>query len=150
MFGLFNKHKAQAARIFDETLEASRDARFYTEFGVPDTFDGRFDCLMLHLCPVFKGLETQDKLSQAVYDVTFKRMELALRETGTGDVGVAKQVRHMMKAFYGRMVAYLEAKDPDEMAMALRRNLYGTVKDEEFVVPNGMVDYALGLMETSQ
>lgn len=147
MFGFFNTHKRRAAQIFDETLAKSRDGRLYAQWGVPDTFDGRFDSLMLHLCPVFKRLDGQDKLSQAVYDVTFKRLELALRETGTGDVGVAKQVRQMMKAFYGRLVAYNEAQSADDMRDALRRNLYGTVKDADFVVPDGMIAYAQGLMK---
>lgn len=144
MFGFFRKRKALAVKIFEDALAQSRQERLYTEFGVPDTFDGRFDSLLLHLWPVFNGMY-DDKLSQAVYDVTFKRLELALRETGVGDAGVAKQVRQMMKAFYGRLVAYGGAANDDEWAQVLRRNLYGTIRDENFIVPVGMIAYARGL-----
>jgi len=116
--------------------------------GVPDTFDGRFDALLLHLWPVFRVLENDDRASQALYDFTFKRMELALRETGTGDLGVGKNVRLMMKAFYGRMVAYNGCQSFDAWRLALSRNLLGTV--ENAAVPDRLVIYARALGDMAE
>lgn len=145
MFAFLTKPRVNPEPLFEAALAASRNPVFYRDLGVPDTFDGRFDALLFHLWPVFRAIEGDDRLSQRLYDLTFKRMELALRETGVGDLGVAKQVRAMMKAFYGRLTSYGASQSHDEMREALRRNLYGTVKDEAFVVPDAMVIYALNL-----
>jgi cytochrome b pre-mRNA-processing protein 3 len=107
---------------------------------VPDTFDGRFESLLLHLWPVFRALQGRDKLSQDLYDLTFKRMELGLRESGTGDLAVGKNVRKMMSAFYGRLSTYNACASDHDWRAALARNVYGTVPDAN--VPQGMIDYA--------
>lgn len=135
----------QATTLFEDSLSLALSPHLYAELGVPDTFDGRFDCLMLHLCPIFNSLNNP-KLAQRLYDVTFSRLEFALRETGTGDAGVAKKVRHMMKAFYGRLNAYNSAQNDNEWATVLRRNLYGTITDPNFTVPPAMILYAQSLM----
>src|SRR5690606_28787530 len=100
MFNPFKRPKKGTVVLFESALAASRNPALYRDMGVPDTFDGRFDALLLHLWPVFRDLK-DDRVAQDLYDLTFKRMELALRETGTGDLAVGRQVRAMMKAFYG-------------------------------------------------
>jgi cytochrome b pre-mRNA-processing protein 3 len=62
---------------------------------------------------------------------------------GVGDLGVGRQVKHMAKAFYGRIASYekgltVGGKRLDE---AMRRNLYGTVSPGESEVAT-MADYA--------
>lgn len=133
--------------LFEAALAASRNPILYRDFEVPDTFDGRFDALLLHLWPMFRSIEVDEKLSQGLYDVTFKRMELALRETGVGDLGVGKQVRAMMKAFYGRLTNYTESRTDEQLRDALRRNLFGTVAKPDFRVSDGMVAYARKLAD---
>ncbi len=148
MFAFLTKPKLSPYPLFEAALAASRNPVLYRDLAVPDTFDGRFDCLLLHLWPIFKALEGQDKLSQKLYDLTFKRMELALRESGVGDLGVGKQVRFMMKAFYGRLSTFSACDSHDAWRDALRRNLYGTVRDGDFKVPDAMVIYAKNLTNT--
>ncbi|MCB1538552.1 MAG: ubiquinol-cytochrome C chaperone family protein [Rhodospirillales bacterium] len=150
MFTLLKRQKAGAAQgdvaaLFEAALAASRNPALYRDYGVPDTFDGRFDALLLHLVPMFRQLAGDEKAAQALYDLVFRRLELALRESGAGDLGVARQVRAMMKAFYGRMVAYGDCQTDTAWREALTRNLYGTVPGIE--VPDGMVVYARNLME---
>jgi len=141
MFGIFKRQNKGTIALFEGALAQSRNRVLYSEWGVPDTFDGRFDAMLLHLWPVFRDLK-DDRAAQDLYDLTFKRMELALRETGTGDLAVGKNVRAMMKAFYGRLTTYNAAHSDADWKAALRRNLYGTVQDESFAVPDAMVDYA--------
>jgi cytochrome b pre-mRNA-processing protein 3 len=148
MFSFLTRPKSDPRPLFEAALAASRNPVLYSDIAVPDTFDGRFDCLLLHLWPVFKALEGQDKFSQQLYDLTFKRMELALRESGVGDLGVGKQVRFMMKAFYGRLTTFSGCQSHDEWRIALRRNLYGTVQTEGFEVPEGIIVYAKNLSTT--
>jgi cytochrome b pre-mRNA-processing protein 3 len=106
-------------------------------YGVPDSFDGRFDLLLIHLFLVINRLanegEQAREFNQALFDVTFADMDQTLREMGIGDMGVPKHQRRMMKGFNGRMHAYDEALKQGEgaFAIALRRNLYGTIEDTE-------------------
>jgi len=142
MFGFFKNSCSDAVEVFEAALAASRNPVLYRDLAVPDTFDGRFDSLLLHLWPVFRTLEGDARFGQLVYDITFKRMELALRETGVGDLGVGKQIRKMMTAFYGRLTTYTNCTTDDMWRDALRRNVYGTITDEAFQVPDGMIAYA--------
>jgi len=151
MFGTLFKQKnktQQVARdLYAQALSNTRAPAFYIDGGVPDTFDGRFDLLMLHLFLILNPLiETpeNDAIAQAVFDVTFKDMDQTLREMGIGDMGVPKHQKRMMKAFNGRMHSYKIAIEPESFADkdikglgpttlegALRRNLFGTVVDAD-------------------
>lgn len=142
MFAFFKKPAAGVVATFETALGAARQPALYSDWGVPDTLDGRFDSLLLHLWPVFRDLQAHMDFTQPLYDLCFKRMELALRETGSGDLAVGRQVRAMMKAFYGRLDAYSACADDDALRAALRRNLYGTVVDDAFQVPDGVLEYA--------
>ncbi len=112
----------------------ARQPVFYREFCVPDTLDGRFDMLALHLFLVLRRLSGQQAsdaetdLAQQLFDVMFGDMDRSLREMGVGDLTVGKRIRAMSEAFYGRVEAYetaLQACDDDVLLKAaLARNLY--------------------------
>lgn len=134
MFGLFksNKNTDEAYQLYSAILEHARLPLFYTDYGVSDTVDGRFDMIVLHAHILFDRLKDgsgeQEQLSQAVFDLMFADMDQNLREMGVGDVGVAKRIKAMAEAFYGRATAYADAlkkKDDDhDLIAALKRNLY--------------------------
>lgn len=130
-------HADPAKRAYAQMLQRTRAPVFYTTYGVPDSFDGRFDLLLVHLFIVIDRLagegEEAREFNQALFDVTFADMDQTLREMGIGDMGVPKHQRRMMKGFNGRMHAYAEALKQGEgaFAIALRRNLYGTIEDTE-------------------
>ena len=147
MFALLKSQKSdenQAAALFDAALEQSLLPVFYTDYVVPDTLDGRFDNLALHLFLIMNpltGTKEGQALSQDLFDTAFRYMEKDLREAGIGDMGVPKHMKRMMKGFNGRVHAYkaaLEGRDWDE---ALRHNLYGTVQDVDTKTLNKMVAY---------
>ncbi|MFI4989278.1 MAG: ubiquinol-cytochrome C chaperone family protein, partial [Alphaproteobacteria bacterium] len=74
------------------------------------------------------------RLAQGLFDAMFDDMDHGLRELGVGDLGVARRVKTMAKAFYGRIAAYdagLAGSD-DVLAAALARNLFGTVVAEPY------------------
>ncbi len=136
------KHNKQVAKeLYRCALLNVRNRYFYEECGVPDTFDGRFDLLLLHIFMILNHLmkhEDCEALSQDIFDITFRDMDQTLREMGVGDVGVPKHMKRMMKAFNGRMHSYQLALDPDSLSgkeieglressleEAIKRNVYG-------------------------
>lgn len=132
-----NPYEQAARDVYAALLLASRQPEFFKRYGVPDTFDGRFDLLLLHVFIVVNRMTAEGKVgadfSQALFDVVFADMDQILREMGIGDMGIPKHMRRMMKAFNGRMHVYAEALKQGEgaVAVALRRNLYGTLEDSE-------------------
>ncbi len=124
-------YSSEAHRLYTEIVEQARSPVFYRERGVPDTLDGRFELIVLHVFLVLHRLKEEDgvdTLSQDVFDVMFADLDQSLREMGVGDLSVGKKVKVMAQSFYGHVAAYDQAIN-DETAMddALRRNLYGTV-----------------------
>ena len=129
--------KIAAAAVHRAAVDQARLVPFYAEHGVPDTLDGRFEMIILHTFLVLhrlRSLPEAQKFSQALYDVLFGDMDRALREMGTGDLSVGKQVRRMAQGLAGRTRAYQDGlAGTGDLVEALRRNLYGTVtpRDED-------------------
>ncbi len=127
-------------KAYYKCLEASRRQEFYTEYGVADTFDGRFDmlCLLMsiYMQKLSQDTEKTKQFSQKLFDTMFKDIDVTLREMGAGDLGVGKRVKVMSESFMGRLTKYsqsVENKDANMLAETLSRNLYrkdGSVKED--------------------
>ncbi len=124
--------QAQAEALYRAIVRQTRRPEFYGSGGVADTFEGRFDLLVVHLALILhrlKGADSAEKaIAQRLTDLFFADMDAALRELGVGDTGVGRRVRQMSEAFYGRLEAYdagLMADDAETLRQALARNLYG-------------------------
>ena len=114
--------------IYGMIVTQAREPLFYRDLGVPDTVNGRFDLLLLHLWLVLrrlKSLEVAPDLSQALFDHFCTDMDDNLREMGVGDLTVPKRMQAFGEAFYGRTAAYdLALTDSDEaLAQALCKNI---------------------------
>jgi cytochrome b pre-mRNA-processing protein 3 len=130
---LFSSSKAEqaAATLYQSIVDQARRHEFYTQLGVPDTPDGRFDLIVAHAVLVFRRLRADEKaaqeVAQALFDHMFADMDENLREMGVGDLGVGKRVKAMAKGFYGRLAAYdagLSSSTAGVLEAALARNLY--------------------------
>lgn len=130
--------KRVAAEAYARLVEQARAPAFFgpEAGGVPDTLDGRFDMIVLHLVLVFRRLRGEgaqsDRFAQDVFDALFTDMDRNLREMGVGDLSVAKRIKNMARAFYGRLSAYDRAFDTaqtvgdlDPLANVLRNNVVG-------------------------
>jgi len=127
MLNLFFRSKQRreaAARIYAALVARAREPVFFARFAVPDSLDGRFDLLTLHVWLVLEHLKGEAQLSQALVDAVFVGFDEALREMGAGDLGMGRKMKKIADAFYGRLKAYGEAEDAAAMADALTRNLY--------------------------
>jgi cytochrome b pre-mRNA-processing protein 3 len=123
---------------YGRIMAQARRPAFYQQYRVPDSFDGRFDLLVLHVCLFMFRAEAEGRagkaFNQGLFDFMFADMDRTLREMGIGDLGVAKRMKKLIQAFYGRMKAYREAlASPEELPLlqALDRNLYGTLSMDE-------------------
>jgi cytochrome b pre-mRNA-processing protein 3 len=120
--------------IYGMIVTQAREPLFYRDLGVPDTVNGRFDLLLLHLWMVLRHLGTLPDgavLSQALFDHFCADMDANLREMAVGDLAVPKKMQKLGEAFYGRAAAYdmaltdsPEALAPHEaLAQAICRNV---------------------------
>ncbi len=153
MFGLFRRrpHERAAYSLYTDAVRAARRPWFYSTLGVPDTLDGRFDLVGLHVFLLVDRLHREGAagkaLAQAVFDAMFADMDFNLREMGVGDMTVGKKVKQMMTAFHGRSTVYAAALEADDAAQgqagleaALARNVW---RGEE---PEGAAASLAGLM----
>jgi cytochrome b pre-mRNA-processing protein 3 len=131
-FNHFSKSRSGSDRTIDSiygTIVArAREPRFYEQYGVPDTVDGRFDLLLLHLWMALRRLGPHglgSPLSQALFDCFCSDMDANLREMGIGDLTVPKRMQKFGEAFYGRAGAYDAAleKGHDALAQTIRKNV---------------------------
>lgn len=135
ILGIFRRrpHERAGFELYGAAVAAARAPALFLELGIPDTVDGRFDLVSLHVALLIRRLRTDGDprgpaLAQAVFDAMFSDMDLNLREMGVGDLSVGKHVRRMWEAFHGRALAYeaaLDSADPDALAAALARNVWG-------------------------
>ena len=114
--------------IYGMIVAQAREPLFYQALGVPDTVNGRFDMVLLHLWMVLRRLKDVDRagLSQALFDHFCSDMDANLREMGVGDLTVPKRMQAFGQAFYGRSAAYDRAiaAGLEPMAQALNKNIY--------------------------
>ena len=136
MFWPFNRFSSKSRSGSGRTIDSiygmivarAREPRFYQQYGVPDTVDGRFDLLLLHLWMVLRRLGPQgldSPMSQALLDCFCSDMDANLREMGIGDLTVPKRMQKFGEAFYGRSTAYDAAleKGRDALAQAICKNV---------------------------
>lgn len=114
--------------LYGAIMAAALRPHLYASFGVPDTFEGRFECATLHMALVLVRLRQlpppADAAGQALVDRFFDGLDAAIREKGIGDVAVPRRMKRFMQGFYGRVAAYEQAGgDPAALAVAIGRNV---------------------------
>jgi cytochrome b pre-mRNA-processing protein 3 len=118
-------------RLYGAIVAQARAPEFYADYGVPDTIEGRFDMVVLHVYLVFRRLaragERARALGQEMFDLFIEDMDASMRELGVGDLSVPRKVRAMAEGYYGRAGAYdtalIEAGN-GKLAAALLRNVF--------------------------
>jgi cytochrome b pre-mRNA-processing protein 3 len=114
--------------IYGTIVAQAREPVFYQALNVPDTVNGRFDMVVLHLWLLLRrlhGVEGGTAVAQALFDRFCSDMDANLREMGVGDLTVPKRMQKFGEAFYGRTAAYdaAFAAGRDAMSDALARNV---------------------------
>lgn len=120
-------------KLYKACVDSSRRQAFYLNYNVPDTVDGRFDLLLLHVTLVILRLNENIQSGQNLFDMMFTDMERSLREMGVGDMSIGKKMKPMLAGFYGRAGTYKRAlaeKNDELLSAAIARNVYGTTTAE--------------------
>ncbi|MBR0649919.1 ubiquinol-cytochrome C chaperone [Roseomonas terrae] len=125
-------HERAGFELYGAAVAAARSPALFAELGVPDTAEGRFDLVTVHVGLVIRRLRADGDargaaLAQAVFDAMFADMDQNLREMGVSDLAVGKRVRWLWEGFHGRALAYeqaLDSEDPAVLPEALARNVW--------------------------
>ena len=126
-----------ATRLLEVVIDQARRPAFYATYGVPDTMLGRYEMVGLHAYVLLRRLKRiggqGPRIAQTLHDQIFDDFDVALREAGLGDMGIGKRMKKLARNLHGRISAYergLAAGD-EEMAAALRRNLYASAEPSD-------------------
>jgi cytochrome b pre-mRNA-processing protein 3 len=137
LFSARRRREELADRLYGQLVKQARQPGLYAACGVPDTLDGRFEALVLHLFLLLHRLKGEGHDLRALGAAIGERMivdfDENLREMGVGDLSVGKKVTFMAEATYGRIAAYDSGLAAGQAALeaALRRNLFGTLANPD-------------------
>lgn len=97
----------EALDLYSLAVEQARQPAFYTDLGVADRIDARFELYTLHVLLLFVRMRHDGQrgadLAQAMFDQYVSALDNVLRELGVGDVSVGKKMRKLGEALYGRI-----------------------------------------------
>ena len=134
-----SKNTSTVKDVYQSIIDNSRSKIFYIDLDVDDSFESRFDLVILHSFIIFQYfIEIGDKknqLSQSLFDFMFHDFENNLREMGFGDIAVNKRMKKFISAFYGRILSYsnsyAEYKENNSLlnfSLAIKKNIYKNKK----------------------
>jgi len=123
--------------LYGAIVAQARRTVFYRDYAVPDTVQGRFDLIVLHMVLVLDRLGRHHGagrgMGQKLFDMFCRDLDDNLREMGVGDLAVPKQMRRFGEAFYQRQAAYLAAlatADARALEKAFLRNIFHGIEAE--------------------
>ena len=115
--------------LYKRILKSSYDKFFYIDLKVPDTIDGRFDIIILHIFVFIKIFENSGELeknfTQKLFDLFMIEVESSYREMGISDQSFGKKMKIVIESFYGRTKMYDQNFDNEEkLGECLLRNIW--------------------------
>ena len=129
---LWRRDDTSATKLYGAIVAQARLPVFYQGFGVPDTLEGRFLMLSLHLFATLHRLKAEGPkpgepkpgepkaldLAQDLIDRFGADMETVLREIGVGDLSIPKKLRGLGASGASLLQSYEEALAEGDEALA--------------------------------
>ena len=116
--------------LYRALVDHARTPAFFRELGVPDTPEGRFEMIALHVALAVRRLRREgargQALGQELFDLMFIDMDQSLRELGVGDLSVGKHVKRLARNFRARLAtldATLTSGDLTGLVGMIERNV---------------------------
>lgn len=129
--------RRKARDLYGAVVAQARLPVFYSDLGVADTPEGRYEMIALHLILTLERLGQADiadeELRRETLETFITDLDDAMREFGIGDTSVPKRVKRAAGGVYDRGVAYREARVPPDNA-ALEQALIAHVYQGEKTV----------------
>jgi len=144
--------KRNAYLIYQALVTQARKPELYEEMNVPDTIEGRFDMILLHLFLVDTRLEKEGtpfvRLRRFIQEAMVSDMDRSFRELGVGDMSVGKEMKKVGAAWLGRKAAYRDAflsdKKEQNLEDVVQKNIY---RGEALKEPQPLVKYIIKTYE---
>ncbi len=131
MLSRFSSPRRIAAELYSDLVATARAPVFYADLGVPDTIEGRYEMIVLHVVLLLRRLRQPDakqkRLAQALVDFMAADLDRSIRELGVGDMSVGKFMKRLGEGLFGRAAAYdkaLDGRDIPALEVALLRNIF--------------------------
>ena len=130
---------AAARALYTTIVNQSREPGFFTSWGIPDTPNGRFEVLALHVFLVMHRMRDDvdcAKLARSLSEQAVLDIDRNLREMGVGDLSVGRKVKSLTEGLYGRLAAYADGMERENgnLGEELRRNLFSEGEVQESVI----------------
>ena len=152
----FSKNRFGASKrdvpyeIYGNLVARARNPVLFRDLCVPDTINGRFDMMVMHVFVLSHRLKDAGdacrELSQGLFDAFLLDMDRGMREEGVGDTSVPKKLKKMTQVYYGRLRAYekpLEEANSPALAEIINRNIFTDKHNDECA--NALACYLLNL-----
>jgi cytochrome b pre-mRNA-processing protein 3 len=133
---MWQNRRRQARALYESIVTQARTRAFYAEMGVPDTPEGRFEMVALHLVLVLDRLGRIDdetgaaahRLARTLTETFAVDLDDNFREMSVGDLAVPKHVKRAVGALHARYGGYLAAlanADTAALTVAIQSRLAG-------------------------
>jgi cytochrome b pre-mRNA-processing protein 3 len=125
----WRRKEPRARKLYGAIVAQARLPGLYQEYGLPDTLEGRFASVSLHLFAVLDRLKAEGArardLAQALTDRFSEDMEIVLRELGVSDLRIPKKMRALAASSAALLETYEKAFAAGEGAFvaAIARSL---------------------------
>ena len=97
---------------YQAMVAQARQPYFYAQLKVPDTFDGRFECIVMHLGilhAVMAEPSERHAQRQALVERFVSDMDNQMREIGVSDSGISRKMTKTAEHLYGRLKSYQQS-----------------------------------------
>ena len=136
-----------ARSLYGSIVTQARSRPVYASWGVPDTREGRFEIIVLHLVLVLRRLASEGErggaLARALTEAFVVDFDDTLREMTVGDLAVPRHVKRAVAAVHDRFATYGSALSGTEeglLAAAVEARL-GTLDGAEGLATNEICAY---------
>jgi cytochrome b pre-mRNA-processing protein 3 len=117
-----NRARRQTARfLYGSIVTAARQREFYASWGAPDTVQGRFEMILVHLVLAQRRLSAEGDgagLARALSEAFVVDMDDQMREMTFGDLSVPREIACAAAALFDRWRAYVAALAGPEPGLA--------------------------------
>ena len=155
LLGRPDRGQEQIRPLWHKVVELARDPAWYRDCGVADTVPGRFDAISLVVALVRLRMDGKPELrapSARLTELFVADMDGQLRQSGVGDLAMAKRMGKLMSVLAGRIEALKAAlAEADDAALiaAVERNVTLNEDADSAVLARRVRHVAASLAEVS-